>query len=208
MISGNAIFLLLTLATPGTTAPDPAALVQALRRTAPATTAYTEVRYVDVLAQPLVLHGHLVYGADGALTRKVEAPYVETTAIAGGQVTVERKGKSTRRFALSRAPELGAFLESFGALLAGDAERAQRSYELAAEGDASAWRLHLTPRAAGLKRHLRSIEVDGRDGTARCFIVEEGSGDTSVMLVEALADAPLPAAPTREALTALCRARP
>jgi len=39
--------------------PGAAALIARLARPAPAVTAYTEVRFVGMLKQPLVLHGEL-----------------------------------------------------------------------------------------------------------------------------------------------------
>jgi hypothetical protein len=164
-----------------------------------------EVRFVDLLTHPVTLRGALEYGGDGSLIKRVEAPYRETTTVHTGQVTLEREGKPARHFALSRAPELAAFLESFGALLSGDAARLARTYDTAAEGDDAHWRLTLTPRDARLARHLAHFRVDGAGNEARCFSLEEAGGDASIMLVEKTADAALPATLTQDALTTLCR---
>jgi hypothetical protein len=210
MISGNAtaLTLLLSLSASASAAPDPAALAARLARPAPATTAYVEVRFVDLIKRPLVLRGALEYGADGSLVKRVDSPYRETTTVRAGQVTLERQGKPRREFALSRAPELAAFLESFAALLGGDAARLQQTYALDAEGDDARWQLNLVPRKPALAKHLRRIAVDGAGQAARCFRVEEASGDASFLLVEDAAAAPLPTPPGREALAALCRAAP
>ena len=126
----------MALPTASLAGPDPATLVAALARPTPATTAYAEVRFVDLLTRPLTLRGALEYRADGGLVKRVESPYRETTTVAAGQVTVERAGKPPRRFALTRAPELGAFLESFAALLGGDAARLAQAYDSSSAGDA------------------------------------------------------------------------
>lgn len=187
------------------TAPDTATRIATLRREAPATTTYTEVRFVDLLAKPLVLRGTLTLGVGGALIKHVESPYHETTTIVNGQVLIERDGKPKRTFSLRRVPDLAGFLESFGGLLAGDAQRLSHTYDIGESGDDHAWRLALTPKNTKLARHLRSIEVDGHAGTVRCFIINETGGDASVLLVDALANAPLPEPPVRAALETRCR---
>jgi len=190
------------------TAPDAALRIAALKREAPATTDYVEVRFVDLLAKPLVVRGTLALEAGGALVKRVDSPYRETTRVADGQVTIERTGKPKRAFSLRRAPELAGFLESFGALLAGDAERLGRTYDVAVDGNEHSWHVALTPKDAKFRRHLRSVEVVGRDDAARCFIVDEEGGDASVLLVDALAARPLPEPLARAALEARCREAP
>jgi len=197
--------LLLSLSASAPAAPDAGDVVARLKRPAPAVTRYVEVRFVDLLTRPVTLRGSLEYGADGSLIKRVESPYRETTTVRAGQVTLEREGKSPRHFALGRAPELAAFLESFGALLSGDAARLAQTYDTAVEGDDPRWRLTLTPRDARLARHLAHFRVDGAGNDARCFSVEEAGGDASIMLVEKTADAALPATLTQDALNALCR---
>lgn len=198
----------LSAANPPTLDADAAALIARLARPAPAVTDYVEVRFVDLLTRPLQLHGELEYRGDASLVKRVAEPYRETTTIAAGQVTIERSGKPTRRFALTRAPELAAFLESFAALLGGDTARLAQTYDIRVTHDAGHWRLTLTPRAARLRKHLAEIAVDGSADTPRCFSVQEASGDASVLLVEAAAKATLTQAPTRESLAALCRGTP
>jgi len=196
---------LLALSANALAAPEAGDLVARLKRPAPAVTHYVEIRFVDLLTHPVTLHGTLEYGADGSLIKRVETPYRETTTVRAGQVTLERDGKSPRHFALSRAPELAAFLESFGSLLGGDAARLAQTYDTSAEGDDAHWRLTLTPRDAKLAKHLAHFRVDGAGNGARCFSVEEAGGDASIMLVETTAQTTLPAALTKDALTAICR---
>ncbi len=122
------------------------ALVASLRRPAPADTAYTEVRFLRMLRQPLVLRGELHYGGSDRLGKRVDTPYKETTAIAGGEVSVQRDGKPARNFSLERAPELQALLASFSALLGGDASALNQYYAIASA--AHRWRLAAGAHAA------------------------------------------------------------
>jgi Outer membrane lipoprotein carrier protein LolA-like len=205
MISGIVPLVLTLLAAQAPAAPaDATALIEQLARRAPATTVYTEVRFVHLLREPLVLHGELEYGGDDRLGKRVDTPFRETTTIGGGVARVEREGRPPREIPLERAPALAALLGGFSALLGGDAAALGRRYMLDLKTSRDAWTLTLSPRDAELARHLRSIIVDGRAQEPGCFSVEEAGGDMSILLLDALARAPL-AQPTRAQLVALCR---
>ncbi|GMV28115.1 MAG: hypothetical protein AMXMBFR59_02400 [Rhodanobacteraceae bacterium] len=184
------------------------ARIETLARPLPAATGYTEVRFVQMLDGPLVLRGDLTYSSANELGKRVASPYEERTTITNGQVEIVRPGKPVRRFSLKRAPALAGFLESFSATLAGDAQRLARSYVLSSEGTDAQWQLRLEPRDAALAKHVKRVVIDGRGRAPHCFEIEETGGDSSILLVDALADTPLPAAPQRETLQQLCRHTP
>jgi len=196
--------LTLLCATQSPTPPDAAALVARLARPVPAATAYTEVRFVRLLRKPLLLHGQLDYAGPGKLGKRVDAPYRETTTIADGTVEVMREGRATKHFDLQHAPELQALLTGFSALLGGDAATLQQFYTIDFVEKDATWTLTLTPRAPGLVRHLRALIVTGKASEPRCFTLQQADGDSSTMLLGALAAAVLPPAPTPAAVAALC----
>lgn len=226
MISGKAIALsllssILLLPTASHAAPEASAcsgkdcptadvvqLVEKLKRPLPATTEYTEVRYVQMLGEPLKLRGDLEYKGASELGKRVVWPYEETTTIANGQVQIQRPGKPAKKFSLKRAPALAGFLESFTATLSGDAQRLAKSYTLHSETSGRHWQLQLVPRDPALARHIARVLISGRDTTPLCFEVEETGGDASVLLVADLAGAPLGGAPQREELQQLCAHAP
>jgi len=212
MISGIALLTTLLLsANPSPIAADPSAqdaLVARLARPAPATTRYTEVRFVHLLRKPLLLHGELDYGGADHLGKRVLTPYKESTLIADGSVSVTREGRAPRQFGLERAPELQALLASFSALLGGDSVTLRKYYTLELVENAPNWKLTLSPKDGGLARHLRRIVVDGGANEPRCFSLSEANGDGSVMLLGALADTKIADPPTAAALDALCRGAP
>jgi hypothetical protein len=181
------------------------ALIARLARPAPADTAYTEVRFVSVLKQPLVLHGELHYGGDGELGKRVDRPYRETTTISNGKAEVQRAGKPPQRFALERAPELQALLAAFSALLGGDVATLARYYTIEATQSGDHFTLKLTPRVGDLARHLRAVVVDGSGNEPQCFSLQQADGDASVMLLGALANASFGKVPTLAALATLCQ---
>ena len=195
-------------ATPPSAAPSEAtALIAKLARPVPASTAYTEVRFVHLLRKPLVLQGQLDYNGPGQLGKRVEAPYRETTTIAAGAVEVTRAERPPKRFDLDRAPELKALLTGFSALLGGDAATLQQFYTMEFVENAPNWTLTLLPRAADSGSHLRALVVAGAGVEPRCFTLQQADGDSSTMLLGALSEATLPQPPTPAAVAALC-ARP
>lgn len=184
---------------------DAAAIVAGLERETPARTPYTEVRYSGLLERPLILRGELEYLGPGKLGKRVDAPYKEQTTIADGSATVQRGERAPRTFALGQAPELEGFLRGFSALLGGDAQTLQRDFVLSASGDAANWQLQLKPRDSRLARRVKAIEVDGANGTPRCFRTHEADGDLAILLVDSLAVTKLGVRPAQSQLDALCR---
>jgi hypothetical protein len=210
MTSGSKIgALLCTLAlscSASASAPDATdALIDALGRPAPARTAFAEARFMQVLEQPLVVSGELSWLGGDTLERHVTRPHEETARIADGKVTQQRAGKGERSFSLERAPQLKVLVDSFVALLGGDAGRLRQAFAIARRGDASsAWTLTLTPRDIEVARTVATIRIDGQGHEARCMWMQEADGDVAVGLLGSLA-ARMPATPTREALAALCK---
>ncbi len=181
------------------------ALIAALGQPAPARTLFAEARFMQVLARPLVTSGELAWLGGDQLQRRVDHPQAETSTIADGEVTLQRAGKSPRHFSLSRAPQLQVLLDSFVALLSGDAGRLQQAFEIRQSGAAAGtWTLTLVPRDAKVARTVASIAIDGYGKTSRCMRMQEADGDLAVDLLGTLA-AKMPAQPTREALQALCQ---
>jgi hypothetical protein len=181
------------------------ALITALGQPAPARTPFAEARFMQVLDRPLVVSGELAWLGGDKLQRHVIHPNDETATIADGEVTQQRAGKSPRHFSLSRAPQLQVLLDSFVALLSGDAGRLQQAFEIRQTGDpAAAWTLILVPRDAKVARTVASIAIDGDGKTSRCMRMQEADGDLAIDLLGPLASK-MPAQPTREALLALCQ---
>ncbi len=96
-------------------------------------------------------------------------------------------------------------LDSFVALLSGDAGRLQQAFEIRYTGVASGrWTLSLTPRDATVAKSIASITIDGDGKQSRCMRMQEADGDLAIDLLGPLA-AKMPAQPTRDALQALCQ---
>ena len=186
---------------------DAAALIEKLAKPIPSSTSYTEVRFAHQLRRPIVLQGRLDYGGADKLGKRVESPYIETTEIADGHVTVQREGRGKREFALDRAPQLQALLTGFSAMLGGDPNTLKKFFSVRLDATPGQWILTLSPLQSSLSRHLHAIIVDGSADEPHCFSLVESDGDASVMLLGPLASTKLPTPPTRAALSAICRAK-
>ena len=149
------------------------------------------MRFSSLLVEPLVVSGTLTYEGEGALQRRVEHPYRESTAIRGETVRVERDDEKPRTFALRRAPELRGFLTGMLGLLAGDSSLINTHFSVTASGDDERWRLDLEPVDDRLRQRLRNIIVAGRTDEPRCFVIVDTEGGTSVMLLGPVAALPL-----------------
>ena len=165
--------------------PGADALIARLAKPAPATVAFTEVRFSKLLREPLIVSGNLGYSSPTSLDRNVTAPYNEQTSIRGESVKVQRDGEKPRSFALKHAPELRGLLSGFSALLSGDAASLRQNFNVTLTGTDSAWKLALTPVDAKARRRLQQIEVTGRDNEPRCFSMQTADGASSVLLLGA-----------------------
>jgi hypothetical protein len=209
MISGTRLplatsLLLLTSATGLASEFDTNVLLARLVRPGPDTTLFVEIRYSAMLTEPIVAAGELEHRVDGALVRRVTAPYRETTVLAGEGVLVMREGRKPRRLSLDRTPELRGMLASFGALLQGDRAMLERHFEVTAAGTDAGWHMELTPRDDKLKTRLARIQVDGANGDPRCFMMVEPDGDASLMALGIQDRSALPAALDRQSLLVWC----
>jgi hypothetical protein len=159
------------------------------------------------LTGPLVVSGTLSYLGPRRFDRTVESPYREEATIRDGEVVVVRADQAPNRFPLKRAPALAGMLDSFGALLSGDADQLSRSFDVTLSGGQKAWRIELVPRSQSIAKWLSSIVIDGADDVPRCLTLTEPDGDRGVMLLGDLADQPLPAPLDPASLESRCAAR-
>jgi len=181
------------------------ALVASLGRPAPARTPFAEARFMKMLDKPLVVSGELAWLGDDKLERTVDHPNREVSTIAGGEVTQQREGRSTRSFSLKRAPQLQLLLDSFVALLGGDASRLEQAFTVQYSADGSDhWTLTLMPRDVRLAQTVSRIDINGSGNEPRCMSMAEADGDIAIDLLGDYA-AKMPATPTRDALATLCK---
>ncbi len=179
-------------------------ILAALARPAPMRTAFVEVRASPLLKQPLRLSGEYRRPREDTLVREVRVPYAETTTLKAGEATIARTGKAPRTFSLSRAPELAALQNSFGALLAGNRALIERVYRVVAQGDRTRWTLTLAPKDKALAARVRDIVLYGQGAELRCIETRPVKGELQRTLLASAALA-VSANTDADALQALCR---
>ncbi len=161
-----------------------------LQRPLPASTPFLELRGSRLLKAPLRISGRYLRPDANTLVREVTSPYQETTTLRDGEARIARNGQATRRFQLSRAPELAALQASFGALLSGDRIQLERHYTLAASGQTAHWQLVLMPKDANKDAKLRQIVLHGRGAEMHCIESFTAKGEPQrTLLAGAAADA-------------------
>ncbi len=181
-------------------------LLAGIAKTPPVSTPFVQVSYRGVLDRPLVVSGTLQWLGGDRMQRDIDKPFKETAKIGEGELSVQRGSGDVHRMPLARAPQAGAMLAGFRALLGGDVSALQQDFTLSAQGGSAHWVITLAPRTTQLKRQLVSIAIDGRAHEPRCLTVTDANGDSSITLVGAMAEAGLRStAPLESALAARCR---
>jgi hypothetical protein len=181
-------------------------VLKSLARPGSAQVAFIEVSYRGMLDRPLVTSGTMKWLGGDRLERDVEKPYKAVAKIGDGQMSVERAGHPAQTMPISRAPQMGAILAGFRALLGGDITQLSQDFDVRASGNPARWLLTLTPRAGELKHRVQSILIDGRDDAPRCMTLNESDGDTTITLLGKLAEQGLQSsAPQQSAVAARCR---
>jgi len=181
-------------------------LLAGMAKTPPVSTPFVQVSYRGVLDRPLVVSGTLRWLGGDRMERDITKPFRETAKIGDGELSVQRGDGEVHRMPLARAPQAGAMLAGFRALLGGEVSALQHDFTLAADGGKAHWVVKLTPRTSELKRQLESIVIDGRGNEPRCLTVKDDNGDSSITLVGRMAEQGLRStAPLESALAARCR---
>ena len=171
-----------------------------------AQTAFIEVSYRGMLDRPLITSGQMKWLGGDRLERDVEKPYQAVAKIGDGQMSIQRNGHPVQAVPIARAPQMGAILAGFRALLGGDSATVSRDFDVKAAGNPARWVLTLTPRASELQHRVQSIVIDGRNDAPRCMTLNESDGDTTITLLGKMAEQGLQsAAPQQSAVAARCR---
>ncbi|MDE2271631.1 MAG: outer membrane lipoprotein carrier protein LolA [Xanthomonadaceae bacterium] len=205
------IAALIVFASTATAAPVSAgdlaeSLLAGMAKTPPVSTPFVEVSYRGVLDQPLIVSGTLRWLGGDRMERDIAKPFSEVAKIGDGQVSVQRGDREVHSMPLSRAPQVGAMLAGFRALLGGDVSSLQQDFTLSAVGGEARWVISLVPKTGQLKQQLVSIVIDGRGHEPRCLTVRNTNGDSSITLVGAMVRQGLQSvAPLESALAVRCR---
>ncbi|MBY8608412.1 MAG: outer membrane lipoprotein carrier protein LolA [Burkholderia sp.] len=149
---------------------------------------FTETKYLSIATQPVESSGELVFVAPDHLEKHTLSPKPEHLVVDGDMLTVER---NNRKFtlALARYPELGAFIDSIRATLAGNRFALEQVYKVALSGRGDDWTLTLTPLDSRMLKVVSTITLDGTRDVLRRVAIQQADGDHSVMRLQPVAAA-------------------
>ncbi|AKL99399.1 outer membrane lipoprotein carrier protein LolA [Burkholderia pyrrocinia] len=150
---------------------------------------FTETKYLSIATQPVESSGELVFVAPDHLEKHTLSPKPEHLVVDGDMLTVERNNRKYT-LALARYPELGAFIDSIRATLAGNRFVLEQIYKVALAGRGDDWTLTLTPLDSRMLKVVSTITLDGTRDVLRSVAIRQADGDHSVMRLQ-----PVPATP-------------
>ena len=161
---------------------DPVRLMQLLAAAPAAQVAFTEKKFSNLLSEPVVSSGKLIYRRPDIVEKNIETPRKESYRFVGEELVFVRNG-AERRIPLSSQPLLSAFAASLRGVLGGDLALLRNYYQLLLRGDELSWHLDMTPLDIETGRYVERITVSGHMGRIEQIEVRETSGDRSVLQV-------------------------
>ncbi|ABB09687.1 outer membrane lipoprotein carrier protein LolA [Burkholderia lata] len=144
---------------------------------------FTETKYLSIATQPVESSGELVFVAPDHLEKHTLSPKPEHLVVDGDMLTVERNNRKYT-LALARYPELGAFIDSIRATLAGNRFALEQVYKVALAGRGDDWTLTLTPLDSRMLKVVSTITLDGTRDVLRSVAIRQADGDRSVMRLQ------------------------
>jgi hypothetical protein len=147
---------------------------------------FVEERFVAGLDQPLRSSGTLSFTAPDRFARNTLEPRVESMSVEGNTVTLKRGGR-TRQMSLDAVPEATALVEALRGTLNGDLATLQKFYNARVDGNATRWKLTLTPLAQRIGTQVRQLDIEGQGPDLKSVEVLLTGGDRSLMSIETVA---------------------
>jgi len=168
---------------------DLQALTQQLAQVRSGQATFVEDRRVQQLDQVLRSSGRLSFVAPDTFIRETLRPSHEKLAVVGNQLTMSR-GTRSRVTSLDSVPEAVVIVEAIRGTLTGNKDTLERYFDTTVQGSAEQWQLELVPREPRLRGQVAHLRLSGRQGQVREVRMTLADGDTSVMRIEPVADAP------------------
>jgi outer membrane lipoprotein-sorting protein len=144
---------------------------------------FTETRYLKIAEEPLESSGELVFVAPDHLEKHTVSPKPENLVVDGDMLTVDRNGRKVT-IPLRNYPELGAFIESIRATLAGNRFALENAYTVSIAGQGDNWTLTLVPIDSRMLKKVSQITLAGTGATLARVEIRQADGDHSLMRLQ------------------------
>jgi hypothetical protein len=148
---------------------------------------FVEKRQSQLLAEPLILHGHVSFSQDGVLAKNIDRPFRESVRITDERMELERDGK-TRRVSLDKRAGVKVFYAGMRALLNGDANALFELFDVTAEDVDERWRIRLIPKADELRTFVEKLTISGRGNQVLTVHTDQPGGDWQEMSFSPVTD--------------------
>ncbi len=149
---------------------------------------FRELKRMELLVDPLISTGELYFSPPDLLARHTSQPTPSTLIIQGEELRFGEGGALTR-IDLASNPTLRTFVDSFRALLAGDAEALRTDFAINYQSGSDAeglpgpeeiWEIRLAPLRSPLREQITRIALRGTGLLPRDIFVLEASGDETL----------------------------
>ncbi|SAK92693.1 acyltransferase [Caballeronia temeraria] len=144
---------------------------------------FTETRYLKIAQEPLESSGELVFVAPDHLEKHTVSPKPENLVVDGDMLTVDRNGRKVT-IPLRNYPELGAFIESIRATLAGNRFALENAYKVSIAGTGDDWTMTLVPIDSRMQQKVSSITLAGTGAALARVEIRQADGDRSLMRLQ------------------------
>ena len=149
---------------------------------------FRESKTMDMLNEPLLSSGNLVYKAPDYLEKRVTAPQISYYVIDGDQVSIGGAQHKERQVVLFQFPALEAFIAALRGTLAGDIKTLNEYYEVDFKAKADHWTLQLVPKNNEMLLYVKTIHIHGSGDTIQQIDTLEPNGDHSTMTIQLTSD--------------------
>lgn len=145
---------------------------------------FVETKYLKVLKHPLESSGTLLFKAPARLEKHTLQPKVESFIFDQDVLSIHIESRNIKRSLMLRDyPEIGAFIESIRATLAGDLSALKRFYSYQLEGNAAHWQLHLLPIESRFRKVVSEIHLSGHAAHVDSIETVDVNGERTVMKI-------------------------
>ncbi|MGK9049227.1 outer membrane lipoprotein carrier protein LolA [Stutzerimonas chloritidismutans] len=156
---------------------------------------FIQEKHLRALPQPLTSHGQFALSRDHGLLWLLQQPIRQDY-----RITPERIARRSENGWQAVDPQGGSARQNqlFLAVLSGDTQALQRDFQLELSGEATAWRLQLTPRSALLKQIFADINIQGGETVTQIELHEAQGDRTLIRLLDSRIDDSLTAREQRD----------
>jgi hypothetical protein len=141
---------------------------------------FVEQRFLAVLNRPIESSGELRFDAPDHLEQRTLKPRVESLVMDGAVLTIDR-GHTHRVTDLHAYPQIGPFVESIRATLAGDRRALEQVFHVEFFGTTARWTLTLVPLESKAKQLVAQVKIDGIRDQLLKVEIRQTDGDRSLM---------------------------